>query len=131
LSKSLLTWLIWYVAYVTNLMPKKAGYMGGAASPRQDFIGIRPDYKRDLPFAFGQYVQASTSNPDNSMKARTFSAVTLMPTGSGNGSVKVMNLNTGKVCSRMRSQITEVPIPLEWIEILNIWADVSGKMPRH
>ncbi len=62
------------------------------------------------------------------MKPRTFSAITLMPTGSGNGSVKIMNLNTGKVCTRIPSQLTPLPMPQEWIEILVLWANVSGKL---
>ncbi len=65
---------------------------------------------------------------DNSMKPRTFSAITLMPTGSGNGSVKVMNLNTAKVCTRTPPQLTPLPMPQEWIEILVLWANLSGKL---
>ncbi len=59
---------------------------------------------------------------------RAKSAITLMPTGSGNGSVKIMNLNTGKVCTRTRSQPTPLSMPQEWIEILVLWANVSGKL---
>ncbi len=107
-----------YVVYITNLMPKRHGFRGGAVCARQDFTGIRPDIRRDLPYAFGQYVQATSGTMDNSMKPRTFSAITLMPTSSGNGSVKIMNLNTGKVCTRTPSQLTQLPMPQEWIEIL-------------
>jgi hypothetical protein len=53
-----------------------------------------------------------------SMMPRAFSAIALMPTGSGNGSGKIMNLNTGKVCTRKPSQLTQQPMPQEWIEIL-------------
>ncbi len=110
------------------MLPKRHGFRGGAVCARQDFTGIRPDIQRDLPYAFGQYVQATSGTMDNSMKPRTFSAITLMPTGSGNGSVKIMNLNTWKVCTRTLSQLTPLPMPQEWIEILILWANVSGKL---
>ncbi len=60
------------------------------------------------------------------MKARTFSAITLLPTGNSNGSVKVMNLSTGRVCIRSKRQLTPLPMPTEWINILNIWAHASN-----
>jgi hypothetical protein len=82
-------------------------------------------YPRDLPYAFSQYVQATSVTMDNSMKPRTFSAITLMLTGSGNGSLRIMNLNTGKVCRRTPSQLIKLPMPQEWIEILVLWANVS------
>jgi hypothetical protein len=93
----------------------------------QNFTGNRPDIRRDLPNAFGQYAQATSGTMDNSMKPRTFSAITLMPTGNGKASVRIMNLNTGKVCTRTPSQITQPSMPQEWIEILLLWANVSGK----
>ena len=117
-SRPLLAWIVMYVVYITNLMPKRHGFGGGAVCARQDFTGIRPDIRRDLPYAFGQYLQATSGIMDNSMKPRTFSAITLMPTGSGNGSVRIMNLNTGIVCTRTPSQLTQLPMPQEWIEIL-------------
>ncbi len=104
------------VVYITNLMRKRHGFLGGAGGVRQDFIGIRPDIRRDLLYALGQYVHATS---DNSMKPRTFS---------GNGSVRIMNLNTGKVCTRTPSQLTQLPMPQEWIEILALWANVSRKL---
>jgi hypothetical protein len=107
-------------------MPKSSGSKGSGVSPRQDFTGIRPVFSRDLPFAFGQFVQAAQGVSDNSMKARTFSAITLLPTGNSNGSVKIMNLSTGRVCIRSKRQLTPLPMPSEWINILNIWAHASN-----
>ena len=125
-SKVILIWAVMYVVYVTNLMPKKAGSKGSMSSPRQDFTGIRPNFKRDLPFAFGQFVQAAQGSMDNSMKARTFSAITLLPTGNPSGSIQVMNLSTGRVCTRSKSQLTPLPMPTEWINMLNIWAHATN-----
>ena len=125
-SKVILVWAVLYVTYVTNLMPKSSGSKGSGVSPRQNFTGIKPVFSRDLPFAFGQYVQAAQGVSDNSMKARTFSAITLLPTGNTNGSVKVMNLSTGRVCIRSKRQLTPLPMPNEWINILNIWAHASN-----
>jgi len=125
-SKVILIWAVLYVTYVTNLMPKSSGYKGSGVCPRQDLTNIRPVFSRDLPFAFGQFVQAAQGVSDNSMKARTFSAITLLPTGNSNGSVKVMNLSTGRVCIRSKRQLTPLPMPTEWINILNIWAHASN-----
>ena len=125
-SKVILIWATLYVVYVTNLMPKSKGSNRSIVSPREDFTGIRPNFSRDLPFAFGQFVQAAQGVMDNSMKPRTFSAITLLPTGNTNGSIKVMNLSTGRVCTRSKRQLTPLPMPTEWINILNIWAHASN-----
>jgi hypothetical protein len=125
-SKVILIWAALYVLYVTNLMPKSKGSNRPVVSPRQDFTGVRPNFNRDLPFAFGQFVQAAQGVMDNSMKSRTLSAITLLPTGNTNGSIKITNLSTGRVCTRSKRQLTPLPIPTEWINILNIWAHATN-----
>jgi hypothetical protein len=103
-------------------MPKSSASKRSGVSPRQNWnttcIQSRP--------SFGQFVQAAQGVSDNSMKARTFSAITLLRAGNSNGSVKVMNLSTGRVCIRSKRQSTPLPMPTEWINILNIWAHVSN-----
>jgi hypothetical protein len=86
------------------------------------------DFQLQCLFPFCLYVQATLGIVYNSIKPRTFSAITLMPKGSGNGSVRIMNLNTGKVRTRKPSQITQLPMPHEWLDILVLWANVSGKL---
>ncbi len=107
-------------------MPKSKGSKGSAVSPRQDFTGIWPVFNRDLPFAFGLFVQAAQGVMDNSMKPRTFSAITLLPNGNSNGSIKIMNLSAGRVCTRSKRQLTPLPIRTQWINMLNIWAHVTN-----
>jgi hypothetical protein len=65
--RPLLAWIVMYVVYITNLIPKRHRFRGGAICARLDFTGIRPDIRRDLPYEFGQYVQATSGTMDNSM----------------------------------------------------------------
>ncbi len=62
------------------------------------------------------------------MKARTFSAIILLPTGNISGSIQIMNLSTGRVCTRSKGQLTPLPMPTEWINMLNIWAHATNNL---
>ena len=58
------------------------------------------------------------------MKARTFSAIALLPTGSKTGSVYFYTLGTGKIVAR--DNFTIVPTPDEVINHMNNLASKSG-----
>ncbi len=124
--KVILIWVVVYVVYVTNPMPKSSGSKGSEASSRQDLTGIRPSFNRDLQFAFGQFVQAPQGVMDTSMRARTFSLVTLLSTGNPNRSIKIMNLSTGRVCVRSKRHLTPLPMPTEGISMLSTWAHATN-----
>jgi hypothetical protein len=128
LSQIVLVWCVCYAVYVINFLPTDSGYRASGVSPKQDFSGRRPDVKKDLRFPFGTFCQVAESHMSNSMDARTVSAVTLLPTGNGTGSVKCLNLMTGRIITR--SQITALPWPQEYIEIMNLWADSCRKGTR-
>jgi hypothetical protein len=74
-----------------NLFPHSSTPWG--ASPRE----LMTDYRRDVRSFFGEYCQCEVPYPDNSMKVRTLSCISLYPTGSRSGSVKFMVLKTMKV----------------------------------
>jgi hypothetical protein len=121
-SRPLLAWIVLCLCKITNLTPKRHGFRGGAVCAR--YQTQHPEGSTVRIWS----IRTGYSTMENSMKLRTFSAITRMPTGGGNGSVTIMNLNTGKVCTRTPSQIKQLPMSQEWIEILVLWANVSGKL---
>lgn len=70
------------------------------ASPRELFQGRKADAKRDFRCAFGDFVQSTVPETDNSMKARTEDCIALLPTGNRTGSVRMLSLATGKIVTR-------------------------------
>jgi hypothetical protein len=81
--------------------------------------GVKLDVKRDLRVGFGEFCHVF-SKSDNSSAPRTTAGIALMPAGGYTGAHKFLNLSTGRVITR--AQFTPVPIPVEYIVVLNEWA---------
>ena len=78
-------------------------------------VGIQDSLQSKL---WTQYIHAYI-DPDktNSMKKRTFPGIYLGPTGNLQGTVKVLDLNTGKV--KKPKTFTEVLMPYSVIKLVN------------
>ena len=50
-------------------------------SPREAFIGRKPDGKRDFRCSFGDYVQCTVPKTDSTLKSRTEDCVVMLPLG--------------------------------------------------
>lgn len=87
--------------------------------PRERFTGIRTEYRRDLPLGFGDYclLYNTGNNRLNSPTSRCLHAIALMPTGSVNGDVKFLHLETQRILVRSRFQV--MPMPQQVIDFIN------------
>jgi len=94
LACSLLPWLINFVVTKINLVPRTGGLIH--LSPREAFFGVKTDFKRDLRCGFGDYLECSVPDPDNSIKPRTQACIALCPLGL-QGAVKCFSLDSRKV----------------------------------
>jgi hypothetical protein len=94
------------------------------SSPRESFLGRKADARRDCRCAFGDHVQSTVPETDNSMKARTEDCVVMLPTGNRTGSVKMLSLRTGKIITRYQFKV--LPMPLSVIARLNGMAAADG-----
>jgi hypothetical protein len=116
LSVSLLAWLVYFCSSRLNMMPDRTRV--DSSSPREQFLGRKIDYKRDLRVGFADYCQVHTPNIiKNSMSARTEGAIALLPVGNLQGSVKFLSLTTLKVITR--DYWNPLPMPEEVIQFLN------------
>ena len=93
-------------------------------SPRVLFSGRQTDTKLDFRVGFGEYVQCTVPNTNNTMEARTEDCIAMVPTGSRSGSVKVMSISTGKI--QTRDQFRILPMPLSVINRLR-WQPQKGR----
>jgi hypothetical protein len=55
-------------------------------SPTEAFLGRKTDFKIDLRVGFGELVEATDPNGDNTLKSRTNTAIALLGTGNRTGS---------------------------------------------
>jgi Reverse transcriptase (RNA-dependent DNA polymerase) len=93
-------------------------------SPMEQFTGRKLDMKRDLSFGFGDYVQATVPNTNNTLQARTEGCIALLSKGNLTGSVYMYNIGTGSVCTRDQFKI--LPIPDVVITLLTDKATKQG-----
>jgi hypothetical protein len=123
LPTTLIPWLVYYVVTRINIVPRRGGL--DHLSPREAFLGIKTDFKRDLKCGFGDYLECSVPNQDNSMLARTQSCIALCPIGT-QGTIKCMSLVTWQVVTR--TQFKVLPMPDNIIEQINKYArSVNGR----
>ena len=83
--------------------------MNDRTSPLEQFTGRKIDAARDLRVHFGDYVQATVSNTDNTMRSRTQGCIALLPTGNLTGSVKMWCLATNATVTRDQFKILPMP----------------------
>jgi hypothetical protein len=115
--------LVLYCVSRLNFMP--SGTRADNYSPREVFLGRPSDAHRDFRCGYGDYVQSTTPDPSNNMQARTEDCIVLLPTGNRSGSVKLLNLSTGRVITRNHFVI--MPIPASAIQRLNTMALHDGR----
>ena len=116
MSLTVLTMCVLYVVSRLNFMCR-----AGGVSSREVFLGRKPDAKRDLRCAFGDYVMATAPNTDSSLKARTEDCVAMLPTGNRTGSVRMLSLGTGRIVTRDHFKI--LPMPESVIARMNALAE--------
>ena len=83
--------------------------------------GRKLNYKRDLRFEFGSYIEARNPYGDSSMTSRTSGMIPLLSTENIQGSVRCFSLDTKRVV--VRDSWTVLPIPDIVISMLNKLAD--------
>ena len=126
MPRIVLIFLVLFIVRCVNLVADATSV--SRISPHQQFTGQRFDVKRDAAIGFGDYLQATEPNTNNSMASRTVGCIALLPTGSSTGSVKVLQLGNGKVVTRDLNAITILPMPTEVIQFLDDWAEEDGMM---
>ena len=120
-----LSMLILYCA--SRLNYQHSGTRPGGLSPREAFSGQRVDGSRDFRVAFGDYVQSTTPNTNNTMTSRTDDCIAMLPTGNRTGSVKMFSIATGKIVSRDNFKI--LPMPESVVNHMNKLAANEGRRP--
>jgi len=130
LPAKLLLYLVLFVTYCLNIIPVKCN--GIHMSPREVLTGRKVNYKRDLRFQFGEYIQATTPNVvSNSMQSRTDGDIALLSAGNVEGTIYAYNIATKRIVKRDRWKV--LPIPDIVIKIMNELAegdDTDRKVSR-
>ena len=111
---------------VSRLNYEPPGEREWGPSPREAFIGRKPDGKRDFRCSFGDYVQCTVPNTDATLKPRTEDCVVMLPLGNRTGTVRMLSLSTGKLVNR--DQFIILPMPESVIKRLNELALADGRV---
>ena len=90
---------------ISRLNYEPAGLRGYGPSPREAFIGRKPDGKRDFRCSFGDYAQCIVPNTDGGLGSRTEDCVVMLPLGNRTGSVRMLSLSTGRLVNRDQFRI--------------------------
>jgi hypothetical protein len=93
---SLLVLLVLILYCVSRLNYEPSSVRGWTTSPREMFSGRKADAKRDFRCGFGDYVQCTVPETDNTLKARTEDTVVMLQIGNRTGSVRMLSLHTEK-----------------------------------
>ena len=78
MTRLLLTMCVLFCVSRLNMHPSRL--MNDRTIPLEQFTGRKIDSARDLRVQFGDYVQATVSNTDNTMRSRTQGCIALLPT---------------------------------------------------
>jgi Reverse transcriptase (RNA-dependent DNA polymerase) len=110
---------------VSRINFQHSGSRPGGLTPREAFSGQRVDGARDFRAAFGDYAVCTVPSTDNSMSSRTEDCIVMLPTGNRTGSVKMLNITTGKLVTR--DSFVIMPMPQSVISRLNQLATADGR----
>ena len=84
LPRRLVKWIVYGCIRACNITLSE----GQTTSPRENFTGVKPNYKRDFRAEFGEYVQATVMpgpTEKNGPKPRAVGAIALCGTGNDRG----------------------------------------------
>jgi hypothetical protein len=123
LTVKLEDWLLQGCLYYINRMPTVNAM--DLRSPVEKLYGMVLDAKTDLKHGYGDYVEVSDEETDNTTKTRTRSAIALMPTGNRQGSWYYYLVTTGKVVRMNRAEA--LPMPEYIIKHMNEKAEAEIK----
>jgi len=122
LPSKLLLYLVLFVTFGLNIIPVKCN--GKYLSPREILTGRKVNYKRDLRFQFGEYIQATSPNVvSNTMQSRTDGDIALLSTGNIEGTIYAYNIATKRIVKRDRWKV--LPIPDIVIKVMNELAEAD------
>jgi predicted lactoylglutathione lyase len=107
MTRLLLVMCVLFCVSRINMQPSRTTQ--DRTSPLEQFTGRKLDAARDLRVQFGDYVQATVSDPDNSMRPRTQGCIALLPTGNLTGSVKFWCLSTNHTVTRDQFRVLPMP----------------------
>jgi len=108
MTRTILIFCVLFCASAMNLVIPTDRML--QVSPQEQFTGRRLNIATDLRFGFGDYVQATVANTDNTMKTRTEGCIALLSTGSSSGSVRMLHLATDRVYRLFLWLISSLPI---------------------
>ena len=111
---------------ISRLNYEPTGLRERGPSPREAFIGRKPDGKRDFRCSFGDYAQCTVTNTDPGMESRTEDCVVMLPHGNRTGSVRMLSLKTGRLVNQDQFRI--LPMPESVIKRLNELALADGRV---
>ena len=110
---------VYYCVFWLNAFPNHSDNLG--FSSREIVTGLSTDYKRDCKVDPGSYVEASTDAIiTNNNTQRTTSCVDIGPAGNRQGSIKCVDIMTGKIL--VRRNVTQLPWPLDKMLIKRVEA---------
>ena len=118
----MMVYCVMYCVRSINFQPSSTSM--DKVSPYEQFTGLKLDAKRDLRCGFGDYVQATVPETNNTMAARTHGCICLLPTGNSTGSVKMWCLGTNSVVTRDQFQI--LPVTTELAKYITRLAEKHG-----
>jgi Reverse transcriptase (RNA-dependent DNA polymerase) len=122
MTRLLLTMCVLFCVSRLNMQPSRISV--DRTSPLEQFTGRKLDAARDLRVQFGDYVQATVSDTDNTMRSRTQGCIVLLPTGNLTGSVKMWCLATNHIITRDQFHI--LPLPDLVIRHITSLAETEG-----
>jgi hypothetical protein len=109
-------WGMMAAARFTNL--QRTASSTSRTTPRDKFLRRRFDWKLDnRGLQFGDLVEVTVANTDNTQAPRTDTCIYLMPRDNRTGSFFAFNVNTGSPV--VRDQFTSRPMPDQLIDKLN------------
>jgi hypothetical protein len=101
--------LIYFVVLWINSFPTDNG-VSETYAPREIVTGMKLDFTKHCKVEFGAYVEASFDDEiTNTLKERTHSCISLGTSGNFQGSIKCLNLETGRVVKRRTVRVLPMP----------------------
>jgi hypothetical protein len=78
---------------VSRLNLRRTLALDGTVCPKVLFTGLKPNYRKELSLAFGDYVEVYTGT-DNTSRERSVPCIALYPVGNATGTWQFWNLHT-------------------------------------